>query len=590
MKKLHLIILASLLIPGLAQCKKPIDPPSQDESEKVSITLILNGGTKDDGTKVDITPGEQTAVVTYTEGDKIIVAYNGKYVGMLSYDHGAFTNNALSITRSDTDQPLYFYFVGNRGNEESLTAGTTQSFSIDISDQSETYAVLSYAASNEIFTGSGTYTAHLLNQSGFVKFNTPALDQTLTNGVFAIIGMNNMVTVDFTNHDQPFSSTMDGDGRIFLKAENSEGTECWAVLPMTDAAITTVAVADGYINSTSFTVPMITANLYYKRGVDVSGMVEKSSIIDGKFTVDSDGKQVYFSRGNLQYVRVINLNPITPPGPINPGKFSGGSLRFANNQYDYMGDNNARGNVTIPANLLHGGYNNVSDLIPHYGARDLFGWGTSGYEGVEPYTFVENNSNYAYPGSMTSIAGTNYDWGVYNNYNGTNRILQGGTYAWRTLTSAEWSYMLNRTKTVAVDYGDNHTPEVGLWTLGQVMGVKGLLLFPDDWTGELDKTILYTQMMTFNSNVYTASSSPTWEQMEAAGVVFLPCAGYRDSQGVHNQSSNNTSMCGYYWSTTHNGPEDAKLLVFNHNSYDAEYQSYRYLGHAVRLVFDATAE
>ena len=46
----------------------------------------------------------------------------------------------------------------------------------------------------------------------------------------------------------------------------------------------------------------------------------------------------------------------------------------------------------------------------------------------------------------------------------------------------------------------------------------------------------------YSSNVYTISQ---FSQLESAGVVFLPCAGYRVGSSVSNVGS-----YGYYWSAT----------------------------------------
>ena len=65
--------------------------------------------------------------------------------------------------------------------------------------------------------------------------------------------------------------------------------------------------------------------------------------IDGKFSINEDGGQVYFSQGNLQY------------------QASSNTWKFAENQYDYVGSTNS----------------NISST--YSGWIDLFGWGTSGY-------------------------------------------------------------------------------------------------------------------------------------------------------------------------------------------------------------------
>lgn len=550
--------MAGLLALGMTQCKK--EQNNQDEGEKYAITLRLDGGAK-----VGIQPND-SGEVHYESGDQMVVAYDGKYVGTLNYDHGAFSNN-LVITKSDTDQPLYFYFLGNR--QGTLEANAT-TCTVDISDQTDSYAVLSYAASNEIFVGSGTYTAKLLNQSGLVKFITPSgINDDIAQGI-AVTGMNNQVTVDFAQNT--FTPEKVGDGHIYLKKETD--TERWAVLPVQSAVTDATAIADGYYESATFRVPRVVTNAYLTDGIEVPDMPEKPYTINGRFTVGSstigEGTVVHFSRGNLQYLGArMHI--------INPVKFREVLFRFANNQYDYMG-NGANGNVRIAG---WGTYNDGRPgAFPPFGSRDLFGWGTSGYNGVEPYTIVQDNSSYAYPGSNTSIAGTDYDWGVYNKATNYNKFVAGGNYDWRTLTATEWSNLLNREKKIQGN-------TVKLWAYANVMGVNGLLLFPDEWDGQVNGSPVNINYAgtSYADNVFLERIM--WRTLEEeAGVVFLPAAGYRNPTEVQNAGT-----YGYYWSTTAYQSSQADYLYISpsNNNYSVSHVHDRYMGHSVRLVFDATS-
>ena len=109
--------------------------------------------------------------------------------------------------------------------------------------------------------------------------------------------------------------------------------------------------------------------------------------IAGRFSV-SDGKQVYFAKGNLQYTR------------------STGTWSFAKQQTDYLGD----ANITTDTN----GNTVLADTI------DLFGWGT----GNNPADTSTNIHNYP----------TFNDWG-------TNVVGTDAAYTWRTLSKAEWKYL-----------------------------------------------------------------------------------------------------------------------------------------------------
>ena len=246
--------------------------------------------------------------------------------------------------------------------------------------------------------------------------------------------------------------------------------------------------------------------------------------IYGKFSVSAD-KQVYFSQGNLQYQASTN------------------TWRFAENQYDIIGGNNS----------------NISST--YSGWIDLFGWGTSGYNGKNPYMTSTDYSDYGVVGdAYADIAGTNYDWGV------NNAISNGGNTKgqWRTLTYEEWNYVLSE-----------RTDASALKGSATVNGVTGMILLPDNWT--TPESITFTNGMNgFSNNTYTTSD---WEKMEANGAVFLPTAGYRFGSDVYDVGS-----YGDYWSSSaSNRYGCAYYLGFDYDSASMDYRN-RCYGSSVRLV------
>lgn len=189
----------------------------------------------------------------------------------------------------------------------------------------------------------------------------------------------------------------------------------------------------------------------------------------GKFTVAS-GVQVRFSQGNLQY-HVRNH-----------------VWQFAVRQDSVIGKTNE--------NRIEENYN---------GWIDLFGWGTSGYNDKMPYMYVRDNA--AYGNGAMDIAGTNYDWGVYN------AISNGGNKAglWRTLTSAEWLYLLNNRQNAKLLHG-----------FCSVNGLRGHIILPDNWS--LPSGAHFTP--TYADRAQNTYSLEEWTIMENAGAIFLPEAGY----------------------------------------------------------------
>lgn len=133
----------------------------------------------------------------------------------------------------------------------------------------------------------------------------------------------------------------------------------------------------------------------------------------------------------------------------------------------------------------------------------------------------------------TDYMGITYeDWGV-------NPISNGGNTPnlWRTLSSAEWNYLLNSR--------DN---AVNKYATGTVNNVHGLILLPDNWTlpegGHFNAgTPTYYEEAhegDWAQNTYTAAE---WAEMEAAGAVFLPAAGTGMAKSGYGDE-------GYYWSST----------------------------------------
>ena len=253
--------------------------------------------------------------------------------------------------------------------------------------------------------------------------------------------------------------------------------------------------------------------------------------INGLFSVSATQK-VFFSQGNLQY------------------KASTNTWRFATNQYDYIGSNNANASST------------------YSGYIDLFGWGTSGYNHgavcYQPWSTSQTTSDYYAYGSAT-----------YNLYDqtgkadwGYNPISNGGNTAnqWRTLTQPEWAYVFNtRNTTSGIRYAK-----------AKVNNVNGVILLPDNWsssTYSLSNT--NTSSASFSSNTISSSQ---WTTFENAGAVFLPAAGYRYGTSVYDVGSR-----GYYWSASYNNSLSAYGVYFYDDSLGT-YDSYRCYGFSVRLV------
>lgn len=236
MKRMTCFVMALALVLGLAQCKKEQLEP-ETEGNSVMITLNVGGGaltgSASDGSKAEVNPPQ----VSFVDGDKILVVSGGHYVGYLEK---STINNVSAFRGSITDpsenQPLYFYFLGNKqGTLE--TAATT--CTVNISDQTNELPVISMGESidsngNSLNYTQGTtsFTARLHNHCSLMKFNV----NTSSTAPICITGMNNQVTVNFadpTGTTNGFIYGKEDDG--ILKMVGGNAAERWLIVLPQDA-------------------------------------------------------------------------------------------------------------------------------------------------------------------------------------------------------------------------------------------------------------------------------------------------------------------------------------------------------------------
>ena len=224
--------------------------------------------------------------------------------------------------------------------------------------------------------------------------------------------------------------------------------------------------------------------------------------LPGLFSV-SGSTCVNFSQGNLQYI----------------GSAETPYWKFADNQWDCFGDNG------------QGGDSPTAD-------RDLFGWGTSGYNhganAYQPWCISEDCTDYyAYGDGQYSLYDQTgqADWGYNAISNGGNKENIG----WRTLTQSEWDYVL---------FGRNTTSGIR-FAHAKVNGVNGMILLPDDWIESI--YALNNTNANWSSNYADNIITVTdWVNiLEPNGVVFLPASGRR-----WGSSFNMVGEQGFYWSSS----------------------------------------
>ena len=299
--------------------------------------------------------------------------------------------------------------------------------------------------------------------------------------------------------------------------------------------------------------------------------------INGLFTINENGDQVYFSQGNLQYQASTN------------------TWRFAENQWDMLAK---------PEDMTshHEAYGDVADMSTQYTSSstawiDMFGWGTSGWHDEnDPYNVYYqpwSTSNqevvpycdyniWGYGPSVNmpspSLIGSsaNYDWGVYN------AISNGGNAAglWRTLTLDEWEYVFH-----------TRTTDSGIhFAMACVNGVNGVIILPDNWSNDYYSLNNADLEGSFGHNVIGLT---VWNNaFQVNGAVFLPATGERSGPWVYSIGSR-----GKYWQVVHEtgdwGHSIEKVVSFGfvnsgYLNVGGDFGwTYRCFGISVRLVQDA---
>lgn len=541
MKKLTTIIIAIALFLGMTQCKKKVDTIATPSDLGKTVYITVNVG----GDKHQVFPN--TGAVVYTDHDIIYVGDGKKYLGSLEYESGKFSG---TINEPAEGNYLYFYFLGGLTPSATLVAGTTTDFTVSIANQSSKLPVLSLGRSSSPYTTStATYGCTLLNKCGLVKF-VPA---TATSEPVRVHGMKTTATIDFAN---PGITPTNATGTIALYPDPESEEAKWAILLPQDEVSNTDGIIGKYCCTIS-KVPEVTENMYSSIGVS---MAVKPGMLSGLFTINPDGGKVHFSQGNLQYQATTN------------------TWQFAEHQYDYVGD--AAGNTAPSASQS--------------GWIDLFGWGTSGISGYtpratcyQPWSTSKNDAQYN-PYGLTSTnlydGGANAgkaDWGY-------NAISNGGNtqnFGWRTLTSAEWAWVLGPSS--GADPGTNcrtsstvNNIQNARFAKATVNSKAGVIIFPDNYThpsGVTQPTNINGYTSSYTGNSYDATQ---WSSMESAGAVFLPAAGNRNGNSVSHVGSN-----GGYWSSTSHESEEDKAYRVRFSSDDLGPQRYyRSCGYSVRLA------
>jgi hypothetical protein len=554
------------------------NPANNGTSDVKMITETISATNGDDATRADV---DADAKFTWSAGDQIAVhVSDGKYYTTEALAAGGDKSATFSVTYPDGQARDAFAIY-----PASLVAADAANYG-----QSGATLDVTLPCSYTLAQVSGTTTpcpmiATNAAGSGWTFKQLCGLVRLTVNG---IPGSTKRLEIDFDSKKvcgtfsiatpTPGTSTIETstDAANDIITITKDGTD----VTLNDGAWLNGLVLNLPLPTGSYSNIVITAYDALTGGTPILIATDKFSYtaarkMGAKKTVSFPGvisvsstKKVVFAPGNLQYL----------------GNADGsGAWQFAEHQYDFMGDGPTSGSEN-QGNVTVSGFTKYNEYADKDVARDLFGWATSGYNDKYPYMTSSSSGSY-YSGSMVD-EGANYDWGVYHSASGssTEKITNGGNYAWRLLTDSERYYIFGRQGRVYTrEDSPTYSQTKDLFASATVNGVKGIILFPDNWDGSLDRKIKYGNASEAGYTKTTCDAEK-WAKFEKVGCVFLPAAGVRTGVSVGSKDQGN------YWESTiisTVGEYRGGTLSFGSSgavTKSASNCSVRYLGQSVRLI------
>lgn len=361
--------IAAFALVGMLACIKETPQETRlQETPGVTVTLSTTVNLPEDTKALT-----ESGVKTFAKNEQIAVVYkntSGNTVKVNSVEladkditnEGRSAQFTVTLTDPDRDQAVTYIYpaaMAKDNGDPNLEALASQNGTLATLAQN-----LDYAKYTGAWDAGALPTATLENQLAILAITLKSSD-----GASVI------------NNEISRLTLFAGTQSYVVTRTPAEETIYIAIQPTSGANIQLVAQSAARYYTKSLTGKTYMASNGYPVAFRMAALPEGS--LPGKFTVAS-GKQVYFSKGNLQ---------ATYDG-------SAWTWAFATHQWDYIGENVA--NTSIGST----------------GTVDLFGWSSS-------------KTNYGISDSVTfgDYSGDFVDWG--------NNIGPG----WHTLSSTEWTYL-----------------------------------------------------------------------------------------------------------------------------------------------------
>jgi len=321
MKKFSAIIIAMALVLGLGQCKKQETPttPNDNNDGKVYITVNVD----DNGGRHTVYPNH--GLCGFDNGDVLYVGDGHQYVGSLSYNSNtrAFSGSINSPAATDY---LHFYFLGGKG-PQSPSVGT-QTFTVDIADQSGNLPVLAYGRSAQTFGSGGPYSTTLRNKCALVKFELLAG----TTQAVTVADMLTEATINFGDTENAIVPTTT-TGTITLYSESEKAK--WAILLPQENDIEGFTVN---IGTNPFSVTgsyTISNNGYINSGIVIDNCVNLGAL-DGDYNAQDD--DVLTGSTSFKVIIPSDATVTLNNASINGGIICSGNatIILENSNYNYV--------------------------------------------------------------------------------------------------------------------------------------------------------------------------------------------------------------------------------------------------------------
>lgn len=545
MKKILTIAALALTIVACSNDDTDIQTPTEQPAKTEGIPFTATISMGESATTRALSENGSKIETSWADGEKVALIYK---VGRTSYNTEATvtkqTDNTATISATlesgatNGSEVTIIYpstaADGTTGNVKSDLLYTQNGLLTGTNSISEKYDVRKGAGNLSISGGTATVnngtpgtTVALVNQFAIFKFTTKNYDASATINV------------------SPLTITIGTQDYVITPA--SATSELYVALP----AVSSQTVSfSGTVGSMPY--------LCSKTGISFdAGKFYQSTLkmlpqgaISGKYTINSFGKKVYFSQGNLQAITTDRNN---------------WTWSFATNQWDCIG--NATANTKI----------NGNGTVSQNGTVDLFGWvgdRTNFFSGVAQYGISNSTKIDYYCNSQDNRLMR--DWGRLAITNGGNTAISG----WFTLSYREWSWLFNsRTSGSTVKSTSNARYTFATINNDVNGGVNGIILFPDGVTFADSEATWGT--INSESDWGTKCSTAQWAALAAKGCVFLPLTGSRYGSTI------TSTDFGHYWSSSICGANDyqnAYCVLFKSDLLMINYPQLRSYGCSVRLV------